>query len=134
MLADRAGLSSVLLVTHRLQPGRRRIDVHGAVRAPGPGGGVGPVTFTRGDDHSIAGFEIVVSATLRLNAHAALDDEEPLRAGVPVPIRSPAVGERHAVDADWNTGVVMGQTLNRRAAEKSRRIDRIDRRATRSKD
>jgi len=49
------------------------------------------VTLTRSDDQGVAGFEIVAIATLRLHAHPALDDEEPLRAGVPVPVRSSTI-------------------------------------------
>ena len=126
--------SSVFLITHRLQPGRRRVDVHGDVRALAPRNGAVPVTFTRGHDDGVPGFEIVGIATIYLYANPPLDDEEPLRAGVPVPVRSSTVGECHSVHADWNAGLVMGQTLDRRPAEKGRRIDRTDWRVTRSKD
>ena len=93
-----------------------------------------PVTFARGHDDGIAGFEILGVAALGLNAHPALDDEEPLWTGVPVPVRSCTVRECHPVHADRHTGLVMGQALNRRAADEGRRIDRADRLVTRSKD
>ena len=134
MLADRAGSSSVLLVTHRLQPGRRRIDVHGDVRALAPRNCAVPVTLPRRHNDGVPRFEIVDIATIHLYANPPLDDEEPLRAGVLVPVRSSTVGECHPVHADWNASLVMGQTLHRRPAEKSCRIDRTDRRVTRSKD
>ena len=88
------------------------------------------MTFTRRNDDSVAGVEILGVAALHLNAHPALDDEEPLRTGVPVPVGSCTVRERHPVHAHRNTGLVMGQALNRRLAEERCRIDRADRRVT----
>ena len=120
----------VLVVAHRLEPRGRRIDVHSNVSARTPRNGTVPVTLTRSDDHGVAGFEIVVTATLPVNAHAALDDKEPLRTGMRVPVGSPAVGECHTVHADGNAGFVMGQPLDRRPAEEGCRIDRGDRRVT----
>jgi hypothetical protein len=70
------------------------------------------VTFTRCEDERIAGFEIVAVAAVHLNAHPALDDKEPLRTGVPVPVGSSPVGECHSVHADGNAGLVMSQTLD----------------------
>ena len=93
-----------------------------------------PVTFTRGHNDSVPRFEIVEIATIHLYTNPPLDDEEPLRAGVLVPVRSSTVRECHPVHADWNAGRVMGQTLDRRPAEKGRRINRTDWRVTRSKD
>jgi hypothetical protein len=92
-----------------------------------------PVTLTRGDDDGVAGFEIVAVGTVCLNAHPALDHEEPLRTGVPVPVRSSAVREGDAVHADRNAGCVMGQALNRGLAEEGCRVDCPDWRVTRSK-
>ena len=92
------------------------------------------VTFSRGHNNSVPGFEIVEIATIHLYADPPLDYEEPLRAGVLVPVRSSTVGECHPVHADWNAGRIMGQTLNRRPAEKGCWIDGTDRRVTRSKD
>ena len=92
-----------------------------------------PVTLARGYGDGVARFEILRVGALRLNAHPALDDEEPLRTGVPVPVRSSAVRECHPVHADRNAGLVMGQTLNRGLAEESCRIDWPDWRVTRSK-
>jgi hypothetical protein len=46
------------------------------------------VTFARGNDDGIAGFEILCGGALRLNAYSAREDEEPLRTGVFVPVRS----------------------------------------------
>ena len=92
------------------------------------------MTFARGDDDGVARFEILVIATIRLNTHSAVDDEEPLWTRVLVPVRSCTVGEFHAVDADRNAGFIMGQALNRRAANEGYWIDGADRRVTRSKD
>ena len=89
-----------------------------------------PVTFTRRDDDGVAGFEIQGVGTLHLNAHPALDHEQPLRTGVRVPVRSRAIRECHAVHAHWNGGLVMGEALNRCLPEEGCRIDRADRRVT----
>src|SRR4030095_8256766 len=109
-------VSRVFVVTHRLQPGRRRIDVHSDVRTLASRNRAVPVTFTRGDGHGVAGFEIVEIAPIHLNANPPLDDEEPLRARVLVPVRSSTVGECHPVHADWNAGLVTGVTLDTRQA------------------
>jgi len=93
-----------------------------------------PVTFPRAHDNGVAGFEIVAVAAVRLNAHAALDDKEPLRTGVPMPVRSSTVGECDPIHADRNAGLVMSQALDRRLADEGRRIHGTDRRVTRSKD
>ena len=92
------------------------------------------MTFTRGHDEGVARFEIVAVSAVRLHADSALDDKEPLRPRVPVPVRSSTVGECHPVHADWNAGLVVSQALDRRPAEEGCRIDRTDRRVTRSKD
>ena len=92
------------------------------------------MTFTRGHDNRIACIEIMRAAAFHLHAYAAFDDEEPLRTRMPVPVRSCTVGECHSIHADRNVGFVMGQALNRRAADERCRIDRTDRRVTRSKD
>jgi len=93
-----------------------------------------PVAFTWGHDDGITGLEILTVAALGLNTDPALNDEEPLRTGVCVPIRSCTVRECHSIHTNRNTGVVMSQALNCRAADEGRRINRADRRLARSKD
>src|SRR4030095_13755973 len=130
----RNSLSGVLLVTHRLQPGGRRVDVHRDVRALAPRSSAVPVAFARSSDLSVAGFEIVVVPTLHLNTHSSLDNEEPLRAGVLVPVRSSTVVERHPIHANRDAGLVMGETLDGRLTDEGRRIDGTHRRVARSKE
>ena len=89
-----------------------------------------PMTFARCDDDGVAGSEILDVATIRLHAHTAFDDEEPLRSGVRVPVRSCSVRECHAVHADRNAGLVVGQALDRCLSEEGCRIDGADRRVT----
>ena len=89
-----------------------------------------PMTFTRRDDDGVAGLEILGVTALYLNAHPALDHEEPLRTGVRVPVRSCTSGECHAVHAHRNAGVVMGQALDCCPTEESCRIDGADGRVT----
>jgi len=86
--------------------------------------------FSRSDDNGITGSKILRTVTLCLNTHTALDHEEPLWAGVAVPVRSRTVRECNAIHANWNAGLVMGQALHRRAPDEGCRIDRTDRRAT----
>ena len=89
-----------------------------------------PMTFAGCDDNGITSFQILSGAAVRLDAHAALDNEKPLRTRVLVPVRSRTIRKRHAVHAHRNAGVVMSQPLHRRAAEEGGRIDRADRRVT----
>ena len=89
-----------------------------------------PVAFARGDDHRVTGVEVLDDAPLLLNAHATLDDEEPLGTGVSMPVRSRTVRECHAVHAYWNAGLIVGQTLDRCTAEERSRINRAGRRLT----
>lgn len=50
-----------------------------------------PVAFTGGYDDSVARLEIVAVATGRPHAHSSLDNKEPLRTGVRVPVCSSTV-------------------------------------------
>jgi hypothetical protein len=93
-----------------------------------------PVTFARAQDDCVAGFEILRGHILGLNAYAALDDKEPLWPGVFVPVRSGTIREAHAIHADGNTGRVMSQPLDGRAANEGFWVDRPDPSVTRSKD
>jgi hypothetical protein len=91
------------------------------------------MSFTRCEDDGLAGFEIMAIAAVHLNAHSPLDDKEPLRAGVTMPVRSCTVGERHPVHADRNAGLVVGETLDGRLSEEGCGIDRTCGRVTRLK-
>ena len=89
-----------------------------------------PMPFARNNDNRIAGFEILRGTAVYLNTHPSLDDEEPLRTGVLVPVRSSPVREFHPVHADGNASLIMCQSLNRGTAEEGCRIDWSDRRGT----
>lgn len=85
-----------------------------------------PVTFARGQHDGVAGIKILRGRIFGLNTYAALNDKEPLRPCVLVPVGSCTVREAHAIHADGNTGRVMSQPLDGRTANEGGWIDRAD--------
>jgi len=119
--------SFVLDLTHGLEPGRLNVDVDGDVRAASSGDGAVPMLLAGGEDDGIARVDILSGFTLSLDADSALDDEQPLRTRMAVPVRSSAVREAHAVDANRHRPLILCKALNGGRSDKRRRIDRQDR-------
>ncbi len=91
--------------------------------------------FLVGREHDrVAGVDVLRCLAPDLRAYTSFDDEEPLRAGVAVPVGSGAVGERDAVDADGCAGLVLGEPLDVGDAGERLRIGGVERDARRAKD
>src|SRR5580700_2379309 len=118
----------VFLLGHRFEPIRLHVDVHGEMGAATPGGGTVPVPFPRREEHGVASLDVLSGLAPTLNAHAAPDDEQPLRARMRVPVGPAARLEFYAVEVHRCALLSRGQKLGRRGSQKGTGIGGAERR------
>jgi hypothetical protein len=110
-----------ITVQKTLEPVSRRIDIDRDVRPAPSGGRAVPVLLARMNDNGVAAADFVRGFAPLLYAHAAVDDEQPLWAGVRVPVRATALLELDAIDVHWYADVVQREALGPRGT--GERID-----------
>src|SRR6266508_2231964 len=96
---------------HRLEPVGFRVDIHRDVRAASAWHGAMPVLLAGVNHHGIADAHLLRRLSPFLHAHAAVDDEQPLRSCVRMPVRSAALLELNAIDMRRHPDVVCCEAL-----------------------
>src|SRR5260370_5478921 len=119
----RRNRTSLLIVAlrHGLEPVGCGVDVHRDVRAPRARGGAVPVLLAGVNDDGVTCAYLQRRLAPFLHTHAPLDDEQPLGAGVRVPVRPPTLLELHPINVRRHADIVRRQTL--RARRTSKRVD-----------
>src|SRR5262245_9982663 len=100
------GLGSVLVVSHRLQPFCFYIHVYRDVGAAGAGRGAVPMFFAGCDHDGVTRLEVERRRTRLLNADVSVDNQQPLRSRVCVPMCASAFGELDSIHMHGRARVV----------------------------
>jgi len=115
-------VASVLLLADRLEPFGRDVDVERQMHPARAGYGAVPMFLTRRDHDRISCLDILRRLFPALHTNGALDDEEPLRARVNMPIRSRAGFELDAINVDRGPFAVRGEQLGSRRPHERIRV------------